>query len=110
MEKNALVAHARDELGISDFTKANPIQAAFTSAITFSIGAAMPLLVLVLSPENIIIATVSTASLLFLSVLGAIGAKVGKANILKATIRVTFWGALAMAVTAIIGKLFGIAV
>ncbi len=107
MKKDALQAHARDELGMTDFSKANPIQAAITSAITFTVGAALPLLMVVISPLQMITTTVSIASLFFLSVLGAVGAKAGKANILKATIRVTFWGAFAMAVTAIIGKLFG---
>ncbi len=107
MKKDALLTHARDELGITDFSKANPIQAAITSAITFTVGAALPLLMVVISPLDMITTTVSVASLFFLSVLGAVGAKAGKANILKATIRVTFWGAFAMAVTAIIGKLFG---
>lgn len=106
-KKDALLTHARDELGITDFSKANPIQAAITSAITFTIGAALPLLMVLISPIEMITTTVSVASLFFLSVLGAVGAKAGKANILKATIRVTFWGAFAMAVTAIIGKLFG---
>lgn len=107
MRKDALLAHARDELGITDFSKANPMQAAITSAITFTIGAALPLLMVVISPLEMIATTVSITSLFFLSVLGAVGAKAGKANVLKATIRVTFWGAFAMIVTAIIGKLFG---
>jgi VIT1/CCC1 family predicted Fe2+/Mn2+ transporter len=106
-QKDALVAHARDELGISDLTKARPVQAALTSALTFSIGAALPLLMVIISPLNLIPTTVSITSLLFLALLGFVGAKLGKAKILKATIRVTFWGAFAMAVTAIIGKLFG---
>ncbi len=106
-KKDPLVAHARDELGITDFSKANAVQAAFTSAITFTVGAALPLLMVIISPLDMITTTVSVTSLFFLSVLGAVGAKAGKANILKATIRVTFWGAFAMAVTAIIGKLFG---
>ena len=107
MNKDALAAHAREELGISDLTKARPIQAAVTSAITFSIGALLPLLMVMVTPLNLISIIVSISSLLFLSLLGAVGAKAGKANIWKATIRVTFWGAFAMAVTAIIGKLFG---
>ena len=107
MSKNALQTHARDELGISDFTTARPIQAAITSATTFSIGAVLPLLVVMLSPQNIISITVGSTSLLFLGLLGAVGAKVGGANIYKATIRVMFWGTFAMAVTAIIGKMFG---
>jgi len=107
MAKDALVAHARDELGISDITTARPIQAAFTSAATFSTGAAMPLLAVIVSPASLILAVVSLASLLFLAVLGTIGARAGGAPIVRATLRVTFWGALAIAITAGIGKLFG---
>jgi len=107
MAKDALAAHARDELGISKATSARPVQAALTSALSFSIGAAVPLLMVVLSPVAIIVPSVSCAALLFLAVLGIVGAKVGGANILRATIRVTFWGAFAMAVTATIGWLFG---
>lgn len=107
MEKDALTAHARDELGISEITAARPVQAALTSAITFSVGAAMPLLMVVVSPADRVVAFVSIASLVFLAVLGAIGAKAGGANVLRATGRVTFWGALAMALTAAIGRLFG---
>jgi VIT1/CCC1 family predicted Fe2+/Mn2+ transporter len=107
MAKDALAAHARDELGISEITLARPIQAAIASAASFSVGAAMPLLMVVLSPAQALVVLVSAASLIFLAVLGAIGARAGGANILRATIRVTFWGALAMALTAGIGKLFG---
>lgn len=107
MAGNALEAHARDELGISEMTAANPIQAALTSAATFAVGAAMPLLMVFVLPQNILIAGVSIASLLFLALLGAVGAKAGGANILRATFRVTFWGAIAMALTAAIGALFG---
>jgi VIT1/CCC1 family predicted Fe2+/Mn2+ transporter len=107
MAKDALGAHARDELGISEITTARPVQAALTSAASFSIGAAMPLLMVVLSPRGALVPIVFAASLGFLAVLGAIGAMAGGANILRATARVTFWGALAMAVTAGIGKLFG---
>ena len=107
MAKNALAAHARDELGISEITAARPVQAAFTSAATFSIGAAMPLLMVVVSPAKILVPVEFAASLAFLAVLGAIGAKTGGAGILRGTLRVTFWGALAMALTAGIGKLFG---
>ena len=107
MAKDALAAHARDELGISEITTARPIQAALTSAATFSVGAAMPLLMVVVSPAHVLIPVVSAASLGFLALLGAIGAKAGGANILRATVRVTFWGALAMALTAGIGKIFG---
>ena len=107
MAKDALGAHARDELGISEITTARPVQAALTSAASFSIGAAMPLLMVVVSPRGALVPVVFAAALGFLAVLGAIGAKAGGANILRATARVTFWGALAMVVTASIGKLFG---
>jgi VIT1/CCC1 family predicted Fe2+/Mn2+ transporter len=107
MAKDALTAHARDELGISEITTARPVQAALTSAATFSVGAAMPLLAVVVSPANVLVPIVSAASLGFLALLGAIGARAGGADVLRATARVTFWGALAMALTAGIGKLFG---
>ena len=107
MGKDALTAHARDELGISEITAARPVQAALTSAATFSVGAAMPMLMVVVSPANVLVPVVSAASLGFLALLGAIGARAGGANVLRATARVTFWGALAMALTAGIGKLFG---
>ena len=107
MAKDALAAHARDELGISEVTKARPIQAAMTSAATFAVGAAMPLAMVMLMPRPALVVGVSVASLLFLALLGAIGARAGGADVLKATLRVTFWGALAMALTAGIGKLFG---
>ena len=110
MAKDALGAHARDELGISEFTTARPIQAALTSAATFSAGAALPLLVAAVSPTDLVVYAVSGASLVFLAVLGALGAKVGGAPILRATTRVAFWGAAAMAVTAGIGHLVGKAV
>jgi VIT1/CCC1 family predicted Fe2+/Mn2+ transporter len=107
MEKDALGAHARDELGISEISTARPVQAALTSAATFAVGAAMPLLMVVVSPANVLVPVVSAASLAFLALLGAVGARAGGANIIRATARVTFWGALAMALTAGIGKLFG---
>lgn len=108
MAKDALGAHARDELGISEVTTARPIQAALTSAATFAVGAALPLaMVLVLSPSLLVVG-VSAASLLFLALLGAVGARAGGANVAKATFRVTFWGAFAMALTAGIGALFGV--
>ncbi|MCJ2013573.1 VIT family protein [Methylobacterium sp. J-076] len=110
MAKDALGAHARDELGISEFTTARPVQAALTSAATFSSGAALPLAVAALSPAHLVVLLVSAASLVFLAVLGALGAKVGGAEILRPTARVAFWGALAMAVTAGIGHLVGKAV
>jgi vacuolar iron transporter family protein len=107
MAKDALAAHARDELGISEITTARPVQAALTSALTFSVGAALPLLTVIISPIGAIVPIVFAASLGFLALLGAIGAKAGGANVLRATARVTLWGALAMAVTAGIGKVFG---
>ena len=110
MAKNPLAAHARDELGISQFTAAKPVQAALTSALTFSVGAAMPLLAVVVSPAPYVVISVATSSLAYLAVLGAIGAKAGGAAVARATIRVTFWGAFAMAVTAGIGMAIGKAV
>jgi len=107
MAKDALTAHARDELGISEVTAARPIQAALTSAATFAVGAALPLAMVVLLPDSLLVAGVSIASLIFLALLGAIGARAGGANIVRATVRVTFWGALAMALTAAIGSIFG---
>lgn len=104
-----LGTHARDELGISAMTTARPIQAAAASAATFSVGAAMPMLVAVFVPLSQNIVAVSAASLLFLALLGAVGAKAGGANVVRAMIRVAFWGALAMACTAGIGRLVGTA-
>ncbi len=105
-----LGAHARDELGISEMTTARPIQAALTSAATFSVGAAPPLAMAVLVPLSRNVMAVSVASLLFLALLGMIGARAGGANVTRATIRVAFWGALAMVCTAGIGRLVGTAV
>jgi VIT1/CCC1 family predicted Fe2+/Mn2+ transporter len=107
MAKDALAAHARDELGISEITTARPIQAALTSAATFAVGAAMPLLMVVVAPAGLLVPIVSVASLGFLALLGAIGARAGGAKVLRATARVTFWGALAMALTAGVGAIFG---
>jgi VIT1/CCC1 family predicted Fe2+/Mn2+ transporter len=106
-ERDALGAHERDELGLSTATSANPVQAAFASAGAFSIGAALPLLLVITASANTLIAAVCSASLVFLALLGAVAAKAGGAPMIKAMIRVTFWGALAMAVTAGIGTLFG---
>jgi VIT1/CCC1 family predicted Fe2+/Mn2+ transporter len=109
MQHDALGAHARDELGISDSQSAQPIQAALASAITFSVGALLPLLVvLVFAPATLMVA-VSGSALLFLALLGAVSAKAGGAPLLAAIARVTFWGALAMALTAGVGALFGVA-
>ena len=107
MSKDALGAHARDELGLSEITSARPVQAALTSAASFSIGAAAPLALVLLSPPNLLIPIVSAGSLVFLALLGLLGARTGGAAIFKPIIRVTFWGALAMAVTAGIGALVG---
>jgi VIT1/CCC1 family predicted Fe2+/Mn2+ transporter len=109
MAKDALGAHARDELGISEISTARPIQAALTSAVTFTVGAALPLLMVVVTPARFLVVAVSVASLLFLALLGAIGARTGGADVVKATARVTFWGALAMALTAGVGAIFGVA-
>ena len=104
---DALAAHARDELGVLEHTAARPVQAALTSAMMFAIGAALPLLALVLAPASLVLPFVAIASLLFLGVLGAVGAKAGGANVVTATVRVTFWGAFAMAATAGIGAVIG---
>ncbi|HMN37696.1 MAG TPA: VIT family protein [Hyphomicrobium sp.] len=110
MAKDALGAHARDELGISEITAARPVLAAFTSAATFAVGAAFPLGMVLVTPGERLIPMVSVAALVFLAVLGAVGARAGGANVARATVRVTFWGALAMGLTAAIGALVGKAV
>jgi VIT1/CCC1 family predicted Fe2+/Mn2+ transporter len=107
MAKDALGAHARDELGISETTTARPVQAAWTSAVSFSVGAAAPLILVLVAPQSRVVPVVAGGSLLFLALLGMIGARTGGAGILKPTLRVTFWGALAMAVTTAIGAYFG---
>ena len=107
MTRDALGAHARDELGISDVSTARPFQAAFTSAATFSVGAAAPLLAVTVAPTGSIIPLVTGVSLLCLALLGALGAKAGGAPVIRSVLRVSFWGALAMALTAGIGKLVG---
>jgi len=107
MAKDALGAHARDELGISETTTARPVQAALASAATFSVGAAAPLVLLVLSPTVLLLPVVAIGSLMFLALLGMTGAKAGGADVIKPMIRVTFWGALAMAMTTGIGAVFG---
>ncbi len=105
--KDALTAHARDELGISAITTARPVQAALASAATFAVGAALPLLVVLLTPEAGLVYAVSITSLVFLALLGVLAARAGGAPMLKAALRVTFWGALAMGLTAAVGALFG---
>lgn len=107
MAKDALGAHARDELGISEITKARPLQAALASALSFALGGALPLLMIILAPIAFIAAGVVAASLTCLAALGALSAKAGGADMVKAAVRVTFWGALAMALTAGIGALIG---
>jgi len=107
MAHDALGAHARDELGISDTLSARPIQAAFASAGTFAVGAAMPLLTVFITPAGALIPVVIGTSILFLALLGGFGAHAGGAPVTKAAVRVTFWGALAMALTAGVGALFG---
>ncbi len=106
-EKDVLGAHVRDELGIYEHTEARPLVAAGASALTFAVGAALPLSTAALVPEATISLWVTVLSLIFLAVLGAVGAKAGGASVWRGIARVTFWGAVAMAVTAIIGKLFG---
>jgi VIT1/CCC1 family predicted Fe2+/Mn2+ transporter len=105
--RDALGAHARDELGLSQVLAARPAQAALASAISFTLGGAAPLLVVLLAPASALVPLVFAASLLFLALLGAIGARAGGAGVAKAVWRVGFWGAVAMAVTAAVGSLFG---
>jgi VIT1/CCC1 family predicted Fe2+/Mn2+ transporter len=107
MAKDALAAHMRDELGISEVSTARPIQAALTSAATFAIGAALPLLVVLIAPLSILVPLVMGTTLLFLALLGVLSAYTGGARLVIGAVRVTFWGALAMALTAGIGSLFG---
>lgn len=107
MAHDALGAHARDELGFSETLSARPIQAALTSAASFAVGAAMPLLAVAMVPDSALIPVVSGTSLVFLAVLGGIAARVGGADVTVGAMRVTFWGALAMAITASVGMLFG---
>lgn len=109
MAHDALGAHARDELGISEITTARPIQAALTSAITFSAGAALPLVVAAVAPLDTLAIWVAASALAGLAVLGALGARTGGAPIGRSVLRVVFWGALAMAITAGVGRLFHIA-
>jgi VIT1/CCC1 family predicted Fe2+/Mn2+ transporter len=106
-ERDALAAHSRDELSITAVTTARPLQAAIASAVTFSVGAALPLLVVLASTPGSLMGTVGLASLIFLALLGILGARGGGAPVGKAVVRVVFWGALAMAVTAGVGTIFG---
>ncbi|MEI7997234.1 MAG: VIT family protein, partial [Methylococcaceae bacterium] len=107
MKHDALGAHARDELGISSTVTARPVQAALTSAATFAVGAVLPLLMVMFAPVTDLIVLVSFSSLLFLILLGMLAAYTGGSGILKGAFRVTFWGALAMGLTAAVGSLFG---
>jgi VIT1/CCC1 family predicted Fe2+/Mn2+ transporter len=107
MAHDALAAHARDELGLSEIHTARPIQAAVASAATFAVGAVLPLALAWISPAAYLVPTVASASLVFLALLGALAARVGGAGVLTGTARVTFWGALAMAATALVGRIFG---
>jgi VIT1/CCC1 family predicted Fe2+/Mn2+ transporter len=107
MAHNALEAHARDELGVTDALTARPVQAALASATSFAVGAVVPLLVCAFAPERLLIALVGVCSLVCLGALGGIAAQVGGAGILKGSLRVIFWGVLAMAVTLGVGMLFG---
>jgi VIT1/CCC1 family predicted Fe2+/Mn2+ transporter len=109
MQHDALGAHARDELGISDTLAARPVQAAFASAGTFSVGAVLPILIVALFPVSTLMWAVSGSSLVFLALLGSLAARAGGAPIIASAWRVTFWGALAMALTAGVGALFGVA-
>lgn len=110
MAHDALGAHARDELGLVEFTRARPVQAALTSATTFAIGAALPLGAAVVLPLSQLVIGVSVSALLFLMLLGAVGARAGDAPLMRGVLRVAFWGAAAMAATWAIGRLFGTAV
>ncbi|GMU65276.1 MAG: membrane protein [Acidobacteriota bacterium] len=107
MAHDALGAHARDELGLSDVHTARPIQAALASAVTFAVGAALPLALAWFGPERRLVPLVSAGSLLFLALLGGLASRAGGSSVVRGALRVTFWGALAMAATAGIGRLFG---
>ncbi|MFZ4683430.1 MAG: VIT1/CCC1 transporter family protein [Terrimicrobiaceae bacterium] len=107
MAKDALGAHARDELGISDTLSARPVQAALASAASFAVGAALPLLLVLIVPRSALVWTIAGSSLFFLALLGSLAARAGGSPVGKAVLRVTFWGALAMAITSAIGALFG---
>lgn len=110
MAHDALGAHARDELSITELTTARPVQAALASAASFAVGALLPVLVAVLAPRSAVLLAVMVSSLLFLAGLGAVAAYTGGAPIGRSVVRVAFWGALAMALTAAVGRLFGVAV
>lgn len=107
-EKDALAAHAQEEMGISEMTTARPLQAAFASALSFGVGAGIPLIIAYLVPVNIVIWSVVASSLCLLAVLGGLGAYAGGAPITRGVIRILFWGAIAMAVTAGVGHIFNV--
>jgi vacuolar iron transporter family protein len=107
-ERNALGAHARDELGISEVVVANPVQAAIVSALTFAIGAIVPIIIVLLAPASHVTLVVAVTTLVALTMLGGLGASAGGASVFKGALRVTFWGALAMIATAIVGSVFGV--
>ena len=109
-QRDALGAHARDELGISETVTARPIQAALVSALTFAVGAVLPLLVVLLVPEAQIAVLVAASAIVGLAALGGLGASAGGAGVLRGAARVTLWGALAMAATAAVGAIFGVTV
>lgn len=108
MAHDAVGAHSRDELGISEATAANPVQAAMASAATFAVGAALPLLVVLMAPKTLLNVAVAASSLVFLAALGSLAARAGGSSVMTAAMRVTFWGALAMALTYGVGALFGV--
>jgi VIT1/CCC1 family predicted Fe2+/Mn2+ transporter len=109
MAHDALDAHARDELGITEILRARPLQAAGASALSFAVGAALPLVVVALTPEPALLWSVFATSLVFLALLGGLAARTGGARIRTGVMRITFWGALAMAITTGVGMLFGVA-
>lgn len=106
---DALAAHARDELGLTDQLQARPVQAAISSALTFSVGAFLPLLMVILFPASSLLYVIPASALLFLILLGGLAAQAGGASIIKGAYRVAFWGALAMGLTTVVGALFGVA-
>ena len=110
MAKDALGAHARDELGITEISTARPLQAAMFSASSFTLGSLLPLLIILITPKSYLILTISVMTVLFLALLGAVAAKVGGARIMLGSLRVVVWGTLAMIVSAVIGSLLGVAV
>jgi VIT1/CCC1 family predicted Fe2+/Mn2+ transporter len=109
-ERDALGSHARDELGISETVTARPVQAALVSALTFAVGAVVPLIVVLFAPETVIALFVAALTIVGLAVLGGLGASAGGAGVVRGAARVTLWGALAMAATAAVGALFGVTV